>query len=48
MRWGPIAFGPKPGAPQVIGPFTPSALGQGVRPGLWVGEALARCPGLDL
>ncbi len=45
---GPIAFGPEPGAPQVIGPCTPSAWGQGVRPGLRVGEALARCPGLNL
>ena len=44
----PVALGPAPGAPQVIGPCTPSAWAHGVRPGLRVGEALARCPGLDL
>ena len=49
MPWDtPIALGPEPGAPQVIGPCTPSAWSHGVRPGLRVGEALARCPGLDL
>lgn len=44
----PIALGPAPGDPQVIGACTPSAWDEGVRPGLRVGEALARCPGLDL
>ena len=44
----PVALGPPPGAPQVIGLCTPAAEAQGVRPGLRVGEALARCPGLDL
>lgn len=44
----PVALGPDPGAPQVVGLCTPAAEAQGVRPGLRVGEALARCPGLDL
>jgi protein ImuB len=44
----PVALGPAPGDPQVIGDCTPSAGDAGVRPGLRVGEALARCPGLDL
>jgi len=49
MAWGgPTALGPPPGAPQVIGPCTPAAWERGVRPGLRVGEALARCPELDL
>lgn len=49
MAWDdPVALGPPPGAPQAIGPCTPSAWAHGVRPGLRVGEALARCPGLDL
>jgi len=44
----PVALGPPPGSPQVVGLCTPAAEAQGVRPGLRVGEALARCPGLDL
>ena len=44
----PIALGPAPGDAQVIGECTPAARDQGVRPGLRVGEAMARCPGLDL
>jgi protein ImuB len=44
----PVALGPAPGAPQVIGLCTPAAEVEGVRPGLRVGEALARCPRLDL
>ena len=44
----PVALGPAPGAPQVIGLCTPAAEAAGVRPGLRVGEALARCPRLDL
>ena len=43
-----VALGPPPGAPQVVGLCTPAAAAQGVRPGLRIGEALARCPGLDL
>ena len=44
----PVALGPPPGDAQVIGDCTPAAWSCGVRPGLRVGEALARCPGLDL
>jgi protein ImuB len=44
----PVALGPEPGAPQVVGLCTPAAEAAGVRPGLRVGEALARCPALDL
>lgn len=44
----PVALGPAPGDAQVIGTCTPAAWDEGVRPGLRVGEALARCPGLDL
>ena len=44
----PVALGPAPGSPQVVGLCTPAAEAQGVRPGLRVGEALARCPGLEL
>ena len=44
----PVALGPAPGTPQVVGLCTPAAEAAGVRPGLRVGEALARCPDLDL
>ncbi len=44
----PVALGPAPGSPQVVGLCTPAAEACGVRPGLRVGEALARCPDLDL
>jgi protein ImuB len=44
----PVALAPAPGGPQVVGLCTPAAEAQGVRPGLRVGEALARCPRLDL
>ncbi|MBM3634059.1 MAG: DNA polymerase Y family protein [Actinobacteria bacterium] len=44
----PIALGPAPGEAQVVGECTPAAWAQGVRPGLRVGEAMARCPELDL
>ena len=44
----PVALGPEPGGSQVVGLCTPAAEACGVRPGLRVGEALARCPGLDL
>lgn len=43
-----VALGPPPGAPQTVGLCTPAAEAEGVRPGLRVGEALARCPRLDL
>ncbi len=44
----PTALGPPPGEPQVIGLCTAAAEAQGVKPGLRVGEALARCPRLEL
>ncbi len=44
----PIALGPQPGDPAVVGLCTPLASALGVSPGLRVGEALARCPGLEL
>jgi protein ImuB len=44
----PVALGPVPGSPQVVGLCTPAAEAEGVVPGLRVGEALARCPHLDL
>ena len=43
-----IALGPQPGAAQLVGQCTPSATEAGVTPGLRVGEALARCPQLEL
>lgn len=44
----PIALGPQPGDPQLVGQCTPAAASAGVTPGLRVGEALARCPHLEL
>jgi protein ImuB len=44
----PIALGPQPGDPQVVGLATPAAQIAGVTAGLHVGEALARCPELEL
>lgn len=44
----PVALGPQPGQPQVVGPCTPAAEMEGVQPGLRVAEALARCPALEL
>lgn len=44
----PIALGPQPGDPQIIGICSEIAESLGVRPGLRVGEALARCPELEL
>ncbi len=44
----PAALGPEPGMPQQVGMCTPTAEAHGVRPGLRVGEALARCPDLEL
>ena len=44
----PVALGPQAGAAQVVGLCTAAAEAQGVRPGLRVGEALARCPDLEL
>ena len=44
----PVALGPQPGAPQVIGECTHAAAAMGVTAGLPLGEALARCPELTL
>jgi protein ImuB len=44
----PIALGPQPGDAQLVGQCTPTAAAAGVTPGLRVGEALARCPHLEL
>jgi protein ImuB len=44
----PAALAPAPGAPQLVGLCTRSARDDGVRPGLRIGEALARCTGLVL
>ncbi len=44
----PIALGPQPGDAQLVGQCTPAAAAAGVTPGLRVGEALARCPHLEL
>lgn len=43
-----IALGPQPGDPLVIGECTEAAALNGVAAGLRVGEALARCPDLEL
>lgn len=42
------ALAPAAGAPQVVGMCTPAAVAEGVRQGLRVGEAYARCPHLAL
>jgi nucleotidyltransferase/DNA polymerase involved in DNA repair len=44
----PITLGPQPGDAQLVGQCTPAAAAAGVSPGLRVGEALARCPDLEL
>jgi protein ImuB len=43
-----IALAPEPGGPQVIGEASGAAEAFGVRAGMRLGEALARCPGLVL
>ena len=44
----PAAIAPVPGGPQVVGEASRAAESQGVHPGMWLGEALARCPSLRL
>ena len=44
----PIALAPEPGREQRVGEASAPAEAFGVRPGMRVGEALARCPGLRL
>ena len=45
---GPVALAPGPGREQLIGEVSAAAEAHGVRPGLRLGEALARCPTLRL
>ena len=44
----PAALAPEPGREQLIGEVSPAAETFGVRPGMRMGEALARCPRLQL
>src|SRR3954463_9039280 len=44
----PAALAPEPGREQLIGEVSTAAEAFGVRPGLRIGEALARCPRLVL
>ena len=44
----PAALGPEPGGPPAIGEANAAAATFGVTPGMRVGEALARCPRLQL
>jgi protein ImuB len=44
----PSALAPEPGREQLIGEVSPAAEAFGVRPGMRMGEALARCPRLQL
>ena len=45
---GPVALAPEPGREQFIGEVSAAAEAHGVRAGLRLGEALARCPTLRL
>jgi protein ImuB len=45
---GPVALAPEPGREQLIGEASAAAEAHGVRAGLRLGEALARCPTLRL
>jgi protein ImuB len=45
---GPVALAPEPGREPLIGEVSAAAEAKGVRPGLRLGEALARCPTLRL
>src|SRR5438093_86969 len=44
----PAALAPEPGREQLVGEVSPAAEAFGVRPGMRMGEALARCPRLAL
>lgn len=44
----PAAIAPEPGCEQLVGEVSPAAEGLGVRRGMRLGEALARCPELQL
>jgi len=43
-----VALAPEPGGPQAIGEVSGAAEAFGIRPGMGLGEALARCPKLAL
>src|SRR5437879_543657 len=45
---GPAALAPEPGAAQQVGEVSAAAEAFGVRAGMTLGEALARCPRLAL
>lgn len=45
---GPAALAPEPGREQVVGEVSAAAEVFGIHPGMRLGEALARCPGLAL
>ena len=45
---GPAALAPEPGREQLVGEVSAAAEVFGVRPGMRLGEALGRCPGLIL
>ena len=45
---GPVALAPEPGREQFIGEVSAAAEAYGLRAGLRLGEALARCPTLRL
>lgn len=44
----PLALAPEPGGPQVVGEASGAAEAFGIAPGMRLGEALGRCPGLVL
>src|SRR3954449_3889488 len=44
----PVALGPEPGGQPLIGEVNAVAAALGVQQGRGVGEAIARCPGLEL
>src|SRR3954469_15559878 len=44
----PVALGPAPGGQPLIGEVNAVAAAFGVQQGMRVGEAIARCPGLEL
>src|SRR4051794_6373760 len=44
----PVALGPEPGGQPLVGEVNAAAAAFGVRPGMRVGEAIARCPRLEL
>ena len=44
----PVALAPEPGGPQAVGDASGAAEAFGIRAGMALGEALARCPGLAL